>query len=143
MLYGHACPTKMLRYAASGRVLVRLITGGFLKWAALERKKSAGTYCALSRNIYARPACVFVLTDSRDVCYIIACQFTPSDMPKWRNWQTQWTQNPPLATACRFKSGLRHHEKIKLRYFCSRAFLYGQSMSSMNLAARSLRSCSR
>lgn len=30
----------MLRYVASGRVLVRLITGGLLKWAALERKKS-------------------------------------------------------------------------------------------------------
>ena len=39
MLYGHACPTKTPRYA-SGRVLVRLITGGLLKWAALERKKS-------------------------------------------------------------------------------------------------------
>ena len=39
MLYGHAWPTKTPRYA-SGRVLVRLITGGLLKWAALERKKS-------------------------------------------------------------------------------------------------------
>src|SRR5262249_30396114 len=24
-------------------------------------------------------------------------------------WQTQGTQNPPLARACRFESGLRHH----------------------------------
>lgn len=24
-------------------------------------------------------------------------------------WQTQVTQNHPPATACRFKSGLRHH----------------------------------
>ena len=30
-------------------------------------------------------------------------------MPEWRNWQTQWTQNPPLATTCEFESRLGHH----------------------------------
>ena len=45
--YGHACPTQTPRYA-SGRALIRLITGGLLKRAALERKKSAGAYRALS-----------------------------------------------------------------------------------------------
>ena len=29
--------------------------------------------------------------------------------PEWRNWQTQWTQNPPLATTCEFESRLGHH----------------------------------
>ena len=43
--YGHACPTQTPRYA-SGRALVR--SGGLLKRAALERKKSAGAYRALS-----------------------------------------------------------------------------------------------
>ena len=32
----------------------------------------------------------------------------PCLMPGWRNWQTQWTQNPPLATACEFESRSRH-----------------------------------
>ena len=31
-------------------------------------------------------------------------------VPKWRNWQTHQTQNLTLATACRFKSGLRHQK---------------------------------
>ena len=35
------------------------------------------------------------------------------DVPKWRNWQTQQTQNLPYANTCRFESGLRHHSKIK------------------------------
>ena len=26
----------------------------------------------------------------------------------WRNWQTQWTQNPSVAIPCRFKSGQQH-----------------------------------
>ena len=34
-------------------------------------------------------------------------------LPVWRNWQTQQTQNLPLATMCRFESGHRHHEKTK------------------------------
>lgn len=29
----------------------------------------------------------------------------------WRNRQTQWTQNPPLATACEFDSRSEHQEK--------------------------------
>ena len=29
--------------------------------------------------------------------------------PGWRNWQTQWTQNPPVATPCEFESRSRHH----------------------------------
>lgn len=33
-------------------------------------------------------------------------------MPEWRNWQTQQTQNLPLATTCRFDPGLRHHRKL-------------------------------
>ena len=42
-------------------------------------------------------------------------------MPKWRNWQTQWTQNPPLLKACRFESGLRHQYFKQTgisRFFC-------------------------
>ena len=35
-----------------------------------------------------------------------------SKVPKWRNWQTQQTQNLPYANTCRFESGLRHHLKI-------------------------------
>ena len=33
--------------------------------------------------------------------------------PAWRNWQTQQTQNLPLATTYRFKSDRRHHLKFK------------------------------
>ena len=32
-------------------------------------------------------------------------------MPVWRNWQTQWTQNPPKFTSCRFESGHWYHKK--------------------------------
>ena len=39
-------------------------------------------------------------------------------LPEWRNWQTQQTQNLPLATTYRFKSGLRHH----LQHKASRGF---------------------
>ena len=28
--------------------------------------------------------------------------------PEWRNWQTQWIQNPSPARACGFESRLRH-----------------------------------
>ena len=33
----------------------------------------------------------------------------PERAPEWRNWQTQWTQNPPMATSCEFESRLGHH----------------------------------
>jgi hypothetical protein len=29
-------------------------------------------------------------------------------VPEWRNWQTQWTQNPPDFGPCRFDSYLGH-----------------------------------
>ncbi len=47
----------------------------------------------------------FLDTPESIVLYYASIQHAP----KWRNWQTQQTQNLPLATTCRFKSGLRHH----------------------------------
>ena len=40
------------------------------------------------------------------LCYITKVKVL---VPKWRNWQTQQTQNLPPLKACRFESGLRHH----------------------------------
>ncbi len=34
--------------------------------------------------------------------------------PKWRNWQTQRTQNPPPARAYGFKSRLRHTKTLRV-----------------------------
>ncbi len=31
--------------------------------------------------------------------------------PEWRNWQTQWIQNPPTSRSYRFDSDLGHHIK--------------------------------
>src|SRR5688572_25852072 len=45
--------------------------------------------------------------------------------PEWRNRQTQWTQNPPLARACRFKSGLGHHLKRSCEVAVSRGLGVG------------------
>ena len=38
-----------------------------------------------------------------------------SSLPEWRNWYTHWTQNPAVATPCRFESDLRHHLNQHLR----------------------------
>ncbi len=46
------------------------------------------------------------------------------DVPKWRNWQTQQTQNLPYANTCRFESGLRHHSKIKASEISEAFLLY-------------------
>ena len=40
--------------------------------------------------------------------YCLACS-TCWVMPKWRNWQTRWTQNPVPAREWGFDSPLRHH----------------------------------
>ena len=48
------------------------------------------------------------LTNPPQKCY----NTRQTSLPKWRNWQTQQTQNLPLATTCRFDPGLRHHSRL-------------------------------
>ena len=45
----------------------------------------------------------------------------PSHKPGWRNWQTQRTQNPPIARSWGFDPPSRHHKinHLQLRRFCS------------------------
>ena len=35
-------------------------------------------------------------------------------MPAWRNWQTHWTQNPAMATSCRFDPGCWYSNNDKV-----------------------------
>ena len=39
------------------------------------------------------------------------------EVPGWRNWQTQRTQNPPIFGSWGFDSPSRHHKINKLRSF--------------------------
>jgi hypothetical protein len=39
-----------------------------------------------------------------------------STVPEWRNWQTQWTQNPPDFGPCRFDSYLGHQPRCHSVY---------------------------
>ena len=74
----------------------------------------------------------FLDTPESTVLYYPSIQHAP----KWRNWQTQQTQNLPLATTCRFKSGLRHHKELRsLRFsveiFCTRRIGYGKTFGNV------------
>ena len=67
------------------------------------------------RSLYPFPAYeasltifIFPLAYLPNPCYNTFRSF----MPVWWNWQTWWTQNPLLATTCRFESGHRHQTHI-------------------------------